>query len=631
MCGFAGIYHKNGASVDIEILGKMTSILKHRGPDDGNVWIGGNVGLGHRRLSIRDLSSAGRQPFWDSTGRVVVVFNGEIYNYPSLRKKLEGLGAEFKTKCDTELIPVGYLLLGPEIFNVVEGIFSIALWDCTKKHLYLARDAMGVKPLYYSDTASTLRFGSELKALLVDPDQSRDLSHESLHTFLALGYAGPEKSLLKNINQVPPGTVIKFSAQGRVQKKFWQPTRKACYRDLEEAREAFEPLFESVISEQMASDVPLGVLQSGGIDSTLISSSYSCLGGRTLYTARFNDSSYDESSLATLVAEKLQADHKWIVVDEPVDQSELFRKIVYHNDGQLADSSSLAFYRLSEKVSKHSKVVLSGDGADELFAGYDTYLATLFACYAAPPVPGWVRNGGQKVLSVFSPDRGKRLSSQEIFTRLCDGLAIRPRINAHAAWRRLLPAGEISGLYGESMRELVQVNPLSGYEAALDEHQGSVLDRCLLADQAYYLPSDMLMKVDAMSMAHGLEVRVPFLDRRIVDFASSLSARLLISPTGKGKRVLRSILASRDLPSEIYQGKKMGFQIPLARMLRTSLKELGRGFENTWPMLLEPLFNPDRVRSLWQEHLSGQRNHAYALWALMTLAVWTETSDISIR
>jgi len=620
MCGIVGIFKHDGQKVEVSTIDLMTDALIHRGPDDRGIWTEGAIGLGHRRLSIRDLSPLGRQPMSDPEGNVWVTYNGEIYNDDLLKRELEReFGWVFKSSCDSELLPAGYLAWGTKLFDRLEGMFAVALWDRRSQELVLARDGVGIKPLYYSNDGGSIRFASELKAILADKTFRPALQSDALPAFLTQGYVSPSGSLLKNVEQVPPGTVRVIGKSGVRDRKFWQPTRNPILCDEREAMEGFRKLWVKVLGDVRVSDVPLGILQSGGIDSSLVTTFMGRDGRFPVFTAKFAEESHDESGLAKQISNKVGADHHFVPVDMLDDASELFAKVVSSLDGQLADSSAFAFYQLCAAVRRHVTVAVSGDGADEFFGGYQTYKASRYASAIQPFIPAAAASMVGSMLSGFSASDESRLPFTEILARFSYGLAS-PDGTSHAYWRQLIMPPKLNALLDQP-----GFKGLEDYENAILTAEGDLVDRCLLADQRHYLPADMLVKVDAMSMAHGLEIRVPFLDRRIMDFAGQLDHKLLTPLKGNGKKLLRQVLAAAGTGVGVTSAPKKGFNVPVARMLRTSLASLGDRLLDRDVERLAPDIKPEVARQMWRDHKMKKANNGYGLWALLTLAQWKQT------
>ena len=626
MCGLAGIVNFDGQPVDRRPIEQMTKALAHRGPDGSGVWVNNNVGLGHRRLAIRDLSEAGSQPRIDATAKLVVAYNGELYNDLSLRRVLnEAAGAKFQTTCDTEVIAPSYRFWGKDAFLKFEGMYAIALWDQENERLILARDPIGIKPLYFSFVGQSLRFASEIKAILALEDQPRKLSPESLHRFFAQGYPGPARSLIDGIVPLPPGSMLVADRTGWRVTNFWRPQRHGKLVSLEQALVDFDRLWSEVIDDQLISDVPVALLLSGGIDSALIATALPKRADLCAYTATFGESAFDESGFAMITAKHANLRQKFVSIDTETDIEARFRDVVAKVDGQLADSSALAFYSLCQKAGKEVRVLLTGDGADEFFAGYETYRATRAATSVAPFLPRFAMRFLSNILFAQAAASQAKVGRAEKLARFLSGMANGGQ-RPHAQWRRYLFPEQIESLYGSGMKDVNrQVDALDEYTAELGT-EGSVIDRALLADQCYYLPGDMLMKTDSMSMAHGVEVRVPFLDRRMMEFANGLDAALISPLRGPDKRLLRSYLEKRGLPVSLTRGGKKGFNIPVASYLRNGLRSLGERLLDREADCLAPFVLPDALRRLWRAHVDGNSRSSYTLWAFLTLATWRITA-----
>ena len=628
MCGIAGIVNFDGEPVDRARIARMTEALAHRGPDGSGVWVEGHVGFGHRRLAIRDLSPAGAQPMIDTDAKIAVTYNGELYNDLDLRRQLtQSAGTRFHTSCDTEVIAPAYRLWGHDAFLKFEGMYAMALWDQANERLILARDPVGIKPLYFSFVGRSLRFASEIKSLLALDDQPRKLSPQSLHRFFAQGFPGPSNSLIDGIVPVPPGSLLIADRDGWRVEKFWQPQRQPKITDLDEALDAFDRLWPRVVNDQLISDVPVSLLLSGGIDSALIASALPKRSDLSAYTATFGEAAFDESGLATMTARHAGLRQNFVSIDTEADIEARFLDVVAKVDGQLADSSSLAFYSLCQKAGKEVRVLLTGDGADEFFAGYETYRASRLMTGIAPFVPAQAARYASNLLFAKAASSRAKVGPAEKLARLAAGIA-NGGGQPHPQWRRYLFPDQIDGLYGSGMSDVdLAIDALVEYAVALGD-EGSVMDRALVGDQRYYLPGDMLMKTDSMSMAHGVEVRVPFLDRRIMEFANSLDGALISPLRGPDKRILRQSLARRGLPRELTQGGKKGFNIPISDYLRGGLRPLGDRLLDREADCLAPFLRPDEVRRRWRAHIDGNSPSGYTLWTFLTLAAWRTAANI---
>ncbi|MEH2529406.1 asparagine synthase (glutamine-hydrolyzing) [Bradyrhizobium sp. AZCC 1588] len=628
MCGIAGILNFDGRSVDPAVLARMTAVLSHRGPDAGETWHNGAIGFGHRRLAIRDLSSAGRQPMSDPSGRITVTYNGEIYNEAELRSELErDFGVTFRSHCDTEILPAGYLAWGEGLFSRLEGIFAIGLWDAGAKRLILARDSIGTKPLFFSKVGGVVRFASEIKGLLADPEHPREMEPEGLHRFFAMGYVGPTTTTMRHVRQVEPGSIVVYENGSEALRRFWRPRRTRDFKNLDDAVDAFLPLFDQVVSDQLISDVPVGILQSGGIDSSLVAYSVARRGKFPLVTAAFAEQSHDETEIASMVARQTALPHRIVQVsDDPVPDATLAR-VVHHFDGQVADESAGPLLLLTAELRRNSTVALSGDGADEFFGGYSTYRASRLAERFGGMIPGGVARTAGRWTYASSGANETRLPATALLSRFLLGIASGGPY-AHAEWRRYVPEFLIPRLYGPALRHLAEQSPMAGYRAAIEQADGpTLLDRCLIADQTYHLPTGLLMKTDAMSMANGVEIRVPFLDRRIMEFSGRCALDLLVPLRGPTKPLLRKALRGKGAAAEITDAPKRGFNNPLAGLLRGPLRPLCENAFERSRYIFEPYLEPDAIRELWRDHADRKANHAYALWPLLTFALYRSSLE----
>lgn len=622
MCGVAGIYSGDRRLAREDTVRAMVAALHHRGPDDSGILIAPGIALGHARLSIRDLSADGRQPFADPTGRVVVSYNGEIYNDQEIRAELSrDFGFRFRTSCDTEIIPFGYLAWGDRIFDRLEGMFAVALWDRDERRLVLARDGVGIKPLYYAEDGDVVRFASEIKGIFADPAQPRRHSAQGLHAFFAMGYVGPRDTTFEGVHQIAPGTIVSYCEGKRTERQFWRPTRTADITSIDDATAELERLWTRVVSDQLVSDVPVGVLLSGGIDSTLVALGADRSNRKLpMFTAGFANESFDETPLARTVADAIGARLHPVPIDMRSDLGELLSTVVHHYDGQSCDEASLALLLLSQEVRKNVTVALTGDGGDEFFAGYPTYAASKWAARLGPLLPASAWSGIGQLFYRLGAEGQKRLPLSAIASRFALGMASGPR-EAHACWRRYVPQFMLSRLYGSALRPLLGEDPFRGYKAELANAEGDLIDRCLLADQRWHLPGGLLLKSDAMSMAQSLELRVPLLDRRVMDFAGRCHADLLLSPQGEKKALLRRLARRLEAPAAVTEGAKRGFNAPLAGLLRQQLRPTAERIFEHEADALAPFIVADEARLLWREHAEGQRDHSYAIWPILHFGI----------
>ncbi len=559
----------------------------------------------------------------DRAGRVVVTYNGEIYNEQELRAELQrGFGFEFHTTCDTEILPYAYLAWGDAMFERLEGLYAMGIWDRAAQRLLLARDGIGIKPLYYAESDDAVLFASEVKGLLASDHIAFNLDPDALHTFFAAGHPGTARSLIGNIRQVPPGSVIGFTASERVERQFWRPYRTPRITDLATALDRLEGALNEVVESQLVSDVPLAVLQSGGIDSSLISLTLGRRGLKApLFTASFAERSHDETDYASQIAAAAGLPHRTVACDTGDDPAPAFRNVVHAFDGQCADTGALAFYQLAGAVRQHSTVVLSGDGGDEFFCGYETYAATRVAERIRRIVPPALAGLVGRLAYRANASNEARLPFTALLARFALGLS-EGGATPHLYWRRLIPSFMARDLYGPAMGELATASPYAEYARYYDEPHPQVLDRAMIADQRFHLQS-VLCKVDAMSMAHSLEVRVPLLDRRIMDLAGQIDVSLLNpSPGGPPKFVLRKLAERLGMPASVAAARKKGFNVPIARLMRHGLMPICQQVLDHDADVLAPYLNPDSVRRLWRAHREREADNAFALWPILTVATW---------
>jgi asparagine synthase (glutamine-hydrolysing) len=630
MCGIAGLLNINSAPVKTEKLLSMINVLAHRGPDGDGIWTQGPVGLGHRRLAIRDLSNLGQQPMSDPRDHAVISYNGEIYNDIELKREIEReTGYKFRSTCDTEVILAGWLAWKESLFDRLNGMYALAIWDALDKRLILARDPAGIKPLYVYQSETLVAFSSEIKGLLPILSPLPSLDRDAFMTFLSLGYTGAEKSLLDGVQALPPGSLMSFDKLGYRKQTFWQPTRNKDIKKADEAVSMFLDIWPNILESTMISDVPIGVLQSGGIDSSLISMGLSKTKRLKLFTASFGSASYDESSLALQIQNASGAESTNIEVGVGEGLEDTFTSVVHHFDGQVADSSGIALYKLCEQVKRHVSVALTGDGADEYFAGYSTYSVAPIAALMHKIIPRKLASSAGQICDLFGGKKENRLPLTHLISRFL--LSLSEDIHPHCQFRRLVPAHLLRDICGPEVTYEYAQKSLLKYDEYVRNNQGNTIDRCMLADQQYYLPADLLMKTDAMSMAHGLELRVPFLTREIIELAGSIDTKLLISWSGKGKQVLRSSLELLGGPLDVVRAPKLGFQIPVDQWLRGALRPLGDRLFSKDVDRLEPFLSPIVVRNMWRDHLAMRRSNGYALWPILTFATWLEILPNELR
>lgn len=627
MCGIAGIFYYAAQPPDDPReapIERMTEAIAHRGPDDVGVVRRGPVLLGHRRLSILDVSPAGHQPMCDAEGACWIVFNGEIYNFRELRRELESHGRRFVTETDTEVILQAYRQWGLEAIHRFNGMFAFALWDEERRRLWLARDPIGIKPLFVSDREGVLRFGSEIKAILADPAVPREPDLQGLDAFLSFGYTAAPHTGFAVVRQLLPGRYMLVESGRATVSRYYRlpyPDRPPAPEPLEAAVERFRAELAAAVRRQMVSDVPLGAFLSGGVDSSSVVWAMRSSGGTTpqAFCAGFEESSFDEIPFARQAAEHLGVElHARRLT---ADAAALLPTLVAHAEEPLADNSMIPLYLLSGFTRERVKVALSGDGSDELLAGYMTYKASRLAVWYRR-LPGPIRRGLVRPVVESLPASQTKYGAAMLARRFVEG-AENPALRDHCSWRQIVSPSEKRRLYLPGMaRGVGDFDPLAEYAAAADDAPDwlSPLEQRLHVDLTFHLPNDMLVKVDRMSMAHSLEVRVPLLDLEMVKLCLSLPSTYKLR-RGTGKFILKESLAG-ELPRTLLHRKKAGFLVPLEQWLRGPLLPLLR--ERLSPRFLDSLglLSPQRVAQMIDEHAVGKRDHAYPLFTLLVLSIW---------
>ena len=607
MCGIAGYVDFNTPPQQ-SILEKMLDSIEYRGPDARGVFCRNKVALGVQRLSIIDLIT-GDQPIHNEKRTITVVFNGEIYNYRKLRKKLIRLGHRFKTKTDTEVLVHLYELYGIDMPKYLNGMFAFAIWDQKKQELFLARDFAGVKPLYIYQKNNLLIFGSEIKVLLKHPLVHRKINLEALSAYTALGYVPGNSTIFANIYKLPSGTSLLFSKSGVIQKKYWNlPTVNQI------SVPNIETLLEQSVKRQSIADVPLGIFLSGGIDSSLIAYYLTKIRKKNVetFSVGFANKNYDETGYAQLVANQLHTNHHEVQFSS-ADMISSFDEICEKLDEPLADPSLFPTFRLAKVARQTVKVVLSGDGGDELFAGYPTYQGHLLA-QMLPVLPQSVIYALQKFIKRFP---SQSFDSYYPFIQrigiFLEGLNYSP-FQRHLIWTQLL-FGNAQLYVQKEYQNYSWMETLLSFLKPLPTDQ---VTQAQYIDFFTYLPDDLMVKSDRASMFNSLEMRVPFLDKPLIEAAFSISSSKHLN-WRITKKILRK-LAENKFPSQISQRQKRGFGLPLASWMRDDLQELVE-YQLKFSGLYDFL-ERKKVRAIWKEHKEGKQNHAKQLWTLVMLSGW---------
>lgn len=619
MCGIAGIFDIQGkCEISQESLARMNQAQFHRGPDEGGLHTEPGVGLGHRRLSIIDLSS-GHQPLFNEDGSVVVVFNGEIYNFVDLIPELQALGHVFRTRCDTEVIVHAWEEWGEACVERFRGMFAFALWDRNRETLFLARDRMGVKPLYYGYSQDgMLIFGSELKALTAYPACRREIDPCAIEEYFAYGYVAEPRTIYKDAYKLPPGHSLSIKrGQGLAQpREYWDvPFEPIAAISEQEAQEELLRLLRESIKIRLVSEVPLGAFLSGGVDSSAVVAMMAELSNDPVNTCSisFGDPAFNESEYAAQVAARYQTNHRVEQVDP--NDFDLIDKLAAIYDEPYADSSAIPTYRVCELARKTVTVALSGDGGDENFAGYRRYQWHMNEERMRGLLPASLRQPLFGMLGHFYP---KADWAPKIFRAKAtlEGMA-RDTVEGYFHLIALMNHEMRERLFSDKFKRALQ-----GYRAVevLQRHDAKSgrrdpLSRVQYLDIKTYLVGDILTKVDRASMAHGLEVREPLLDHKLVEWAAGLPAACK-QKAGEGKLIFKKAMEPY-LPNNILYRKKMGFAVPLASWFRGPLKEKVRSAV-LGPVLAQTgYFNVDYLHELVDQHQSGLRDYSTALWTLL--------------
>ena len=625
MCGIVGIIERDQErpvpSADVE---RMVRTLNHRGPDEeGSVVLPG-VGLAMRRLAIVDLAG-GQQPFANEDGTMQVVANGEIYNFEEVKRELIARGHTFRSRADVEVLVHAYEEYGEGFLTRVRGMFALALWDGRRRMLLAARDRAGEKPLYYTVTPHGLLLASEIKALLSRPEVQRQLDHEALDQFLTYEYIIAPRTIFKGIHKLPPAHYLVYRHGVVTTTRYWDaadvPERP--WTD-EEAAGALRETLGRAVRSQMMADVPIGIFLSGGVDSSAVAVLLSEDGKNpdvSSFSMGFADGSYNELPYAREIATLCGTHHHEGTVTP--DVAALFDRLIVHLDEPFADVSLFPTFLVSQMAREHVKVVLTGDGGDELFGGYDAYQAQALAARWSGVMPEGVTRAADALLSVLPPTEKKKGLINKT-RRFIDGLANAPEQIAQYRWMTFLSAAGKTRLYTPAFRDaLISSDVYQPVRDALSRARtDDLLNRQLYADLCVYLADDILVKVDRMSMATSLETRAPFLDVDVMELAFSMPGHLKIRDSVR-KFALKRAMAGL-IPEGILNRRKEGFSIPMKNWLRRELRPLMEQLLAPERLRARGLIEADEASRLIAEHCSGRANHAHVLFSLMAFERWAE-------
>ena len=644
MCGIAGFIgvglSKNSVDGLRDIALRMSNAITYRGPDDHGVWIDESqgVGLAHRRLSIIDLSPAGHQPMLSASGRSVIVYNGEVFNFAEIRLELERKGVRFGGHSDTEVI-----LEACEIWGVEEtakrliGMFAFAIWDRQELTLSLVRDRLGIKPLYWGNYKGAFLFASELKALKAHPAFKAEIDRDALALFLRHNYIPGPHSIYQGVQKQRPGTVLRFDEAGKLtERTFWSLETIAskgledlCASTDEQAVADLEKLLLDAVGRRMIADVPLGAFLSGGVDSSLVVALMQAQSSKAVktFSIGFAERDFNEAPYAAAVAKHLGTDHTELIVT-PRQALDVIPRLPYIYDEPFADSSQIPTFLVSELARRHVTVSLSGDGGDELFAGYNRYQFSQTVWRQLSPLPSSLRNVACKLLRALSPGQWNALFAP------IPGRFRPPQVGDKLHKLASVLESDIDKIY---LRLLSHWNEpdqvvIGGREPLTilrDESLKTLIPdavrRMQYLDTLTYLPDDILVKVDRASMAVSLEARVPLLDHRVVAYAWSLPNRMH-RRDGQAKWILRQVLY-KYVPKQLIERPKMGFGVPIDSWLRGPLREWAEELIDESRLRREGFFHPEPIQQKWKEHLSGQINWSYLLWDVLMFQSWLEAQN----
>lgn len=620
MCGIAGFTQYRNDIADVpQVLDRMGEAIRHRGPDAGGVFIDEQIALCHRRLSIIDLSESGAQPMHSPSGRYVTVYNGEIYNFLELRTELESDGIVFRGGSDTEVLIALYEKYGPDCLSMLNGMFAIAIWDKTKQSLFLARDRLGKKPLYYYQKGERFLFASEIKSILCAPDIDRSIRTDAVVDFFFYQYVPDPKTIFSAVYKLPPGHWMQIDKNGTTLHQYWDVSFSQTHTGSKNQiqGELFELLQDSVRA-RMISDVPLGAFLSGGVDSSAVVGmmAESSKSPVTTCAIGFNNKKFDEVAYAAKVAKQFRTDHHEFTVQEKVETS--LESITAIFDEPFADPSFVPTYFVSQLARTMVTVALAGDGGDENFAGYSKYLGDQFENKLRSGIPTFLR---QPLGSVSGLLRNNPVSFLRRGGSLLNSLSVDPATGfflSNSFFRQDVWNQITAGQFEKESNGYDPADITRNYytKADSDDH----LSQLLYTDLKSYLPGDILVKVDRMSMANSLETRAPILDYRVVEFAASIPSEMKIH-NKEGKSILKSSLEG-FLTNETLYRKKMGFSVPLAQWLRREIATVAEQYLLAPNNGLSNFFSIEQINNLWQQHQSGERDYSQELWSLLTFELW---------
>ncbi|MBW4028285.1 MAG: asparagine synthase (glutamine-hydrolyzing) [Acidobacteria bacterium] len=618
MCGIAGIYeYQRQRSVQADILQHMTDVIEHRGPDDAGAFINGSIALGMRRLSIIDIAG-GRQPVSNETGEIKLIFNGEIYNFRSLQADLIDRGHLLQTSSDTEVITHLYEEQGTGCVNSLRGMFGFALWDAGRNRLMLARDRLGIKPLYYTSVDGVLIFGSEIKSILQHPSVVAELDIDALNNFLSMKYVPSPQTMFRGIHSLPPGFILTCDRSGIALSRYWDLSFSSQVQLSEgECAEHLDTLLRESILLHLQSDVPFGAFLSGGLDSSVVVGLMANYVSHPVNTFSVGferqGAEISETHYARIVADHFGTRHHEVIITS-ADFLSHAQSVAWHLDQPIADLACFANMMLAECASQNVKMVLTGEGGDELFGGYARYAGERFRSLTKF-IPDWIGGSVVRASSLLPGLRRPKLALNALMesdeaSRLLHwfplfGTQEKLRLLSNDTLQRISSLASAEKIVGQQL---------------VDADTSVALHRMLYVDTKLWLPDDLLARGDKMSMAASLEARVPLLDHKLVEFAAALPPHLKIHNLTR-KYLLKKVAAD-FLPSTIIQRKKMGFPIPISAWFRGDVKEFVSDLLSRDTVARRGLFNPDYVQTILKEHLRGTADRGAQLWGLVLVELW---------
>ena len=631
MCGICGFI----GNKDENLLKRMLGVLSHRGPDDEGIYFatgrrrganGKAVGLGHKRLSIIDLSPAAHQPMSNEDGSIWITYNGEIYNFRELSERLKVKGHRFKSKSDTEVIIHAYEEWGEDCVTRLRGMFAYAIWDEGKKRLFLVRDRVGIKPLYYSQFQDKFFFASEIKSILQYEGFERSIDCQALFYFLTFLYIPAPLTIFKNIKELPAGHMLIYENEKIEIRKYWdltegKPDAKGNMSDVTYVKAQAYDLLKETVESHLISDVPLGVFLSGGMDSSTVVGLMSELSSRPVKTFSIGygkeAESYNELEYARIVAKHFKTDHYEFILDPKI--IEILPKIVWHLDEPLADSSAILTYLISKAAKRHVTVALTGIGGDEVFGGYPRYIGAMLAEYYAR-IPFQIKKKGSRWVE-YLPESSKSRNIPGWIKRFIRSGTL-PEDLRYISWISFLNPSKKEAIFTQDfLSELDSFDPLrlhQNYYNTLETKDE--LKKIFYLDTKTYLPDDLLMMGDKMGMANSLEIRVPFCDHEVVEFAFSIPTELKFK--GFKLKALMKQAFSELLPPQIIHREKRGFMVPISQWFKKELKPFTLKLLSEENVRKRNILRYDYVKWVLDRHFSGKQNLSDQIWALLTLELW---------